>query len=38
MTLTTATDQGRNFIAFLAALPLTAAIVAGSYGAVNFLV
>lgn len=38
MTLSTATDQGRNFIAILAALPLTAAIVAASYGAVNFIV
>lgn len=38
MTISTATDQGRSTLAILAALPLTALIVAASYEVVNFLV
>ena len=38
MTLDPSTDQGRNLISILAALPVTAIVVALAYNTVNFLV
>lgn len=38
MTVTTATENGRTLISVLAALPLTLAVLAASYGTFNFIV